>query len=94
MTLVNLGNLGRRVAVAFPNLPQILARHTIQPINAFAMVPRGNQQFVKRSPIVSPIQVETDALAEQLRGQGIEVVYAPARSRRCRRPNGSPRRWE
>ena len=64
MALANLGDLGGRVAVARADFAQVFARHAIQPIDRFGVIARGGQQFVKRRPVVSPVEVEADALAQ------------------------------
>src|ERR1700678_4812875 len=64
MALANLGNLCVDVAVARSDLAQILPRHAIEAVNTFPMIASGYQQFIKRRPIVAPIQIETDALPQ------------------------------
>ena len=64
MALPDFGKLDGSVAIAGADLPQILARHAVQPIERFAMIPRGDQQFVEGSPVVSPVEIEADALAK------------------------------
>src|ERR1700749_53232 len=58
------GDLVGSVAVASPDLAQVFARHAIEPINGGGAIARGGQQFIKRIPVVSPVEVKTDALAE------------------------------
>src|ERR1700687_110224 len=43
---------------------QILASHAMEPVDGGAVVARGGEQFVKWSPFVSPVEFETDALAQ------------------------------
>jgi len=52
------------VAVAGADLAQVFARHAVETVNGIAMIARRDQQIVKRSPVVSPIEIETDALPE------------------------------
>ncbi len=64
MALANLANLGGGVAVAGPDLAQIFARHAVETVKRLGMIAGGDQQFVERRPVVSPIEVESDPLAE------------------------------
>src|SRR5215831_15419229 len=64
MTLANFCNLQRRMAVARPDLAQILAWHAIQSIECFSVISSADQQLVKRIPVVSPIQAEANALPQ------------------------------
>src|SRR3954454_17918774 len=64
MLLTNFSDLMRGMAVARANLPQILARHAIQSIDAFRVFPRGHQQFIKRLPVITPIKIETYPFAK------------------------------
>ena len=64
MALANLGNLGRGMTIAGADFAQIFARHAIETVDGLAMVARGDQQFVKRSPVVSPVEIEADALPQ------------------------------
>src|ERR1700678_2099972 len=64
MAFAHLGNLRRGMAVARSDLSQVLARHAIQPIDSFAVIPRRNQQLVKWSPVIAPIQIKSDALTQ------------------------------
>ena len=64
MALADFGDLGGGMAVAGADLAQIFARHAVQAVDRFGMIARGDQQFVKWGPVVSPIEVEADALAE------------------------------
>src|SRR5271163_665011 len=64
MAPAQLGNLVGGVAIASSDFAQIFARHAIQAINRCAMITRGGEQFVKWCPVVSPVQFETDALAQ------------------------------
>jgi len=64
MKLANLANLGSSMAIAGSDLPQVVARHAIQPVNSLTMIAGRAQQFVERRPIVSPVQIEANALAQ------------------------------
>ncbi len=64
MALADFGNLGGGVTVAGADLAQIFARHAVETIDGFRVIARGDQQFVKWGPVVSPVEVEADALAE------------------------------
>src|SRR2546423_11191355 len=64
MMLPNFGDFGGSVPVASPNLSQIFSRHAVQAIKRVGVVACGDKQLVKRIPVVSPVQVETDALAK------------------------------
>ena len=64
MALADFGKLRGGVTVARANLAQIFAGHAIEAINGLTVVAGGDQQFVERLPIVSPIEIEADALAE------------------------------
>ena len=64
MALADLGDLGRSVTVAGADLAQVFAGHAIETVDAFAVVAGRYQQFVERSPVVSPVEIEADALAQ------------------------------
>jgi hypothetical protein len=64
MALADFGDLGRSVTVAGADLAQVFARHAVQAVDGFGVIARGDEQFVKRSPVVAPVEVEADALAE------------------------------
>src|SRR5438270_9555268 len=64
MALPNLSQLQRGVAIACSNFPQILARHAIEAVESFGVIARAQQEFIERSPVVAPIEVETNALPE------------------------------
>src|ERR1022692_5169363 len=64
MKLADLGNLGGSVAIAGADLAQVFAGHAIEAIDGLAVVAGSNQQFVERSPVVSPVEIEADALAK------------------------------
>ena len=64
MAAANLGNFCGGMAVARPDFAQVFAGHAIEAIERDGMFARGTEEFVKRSPIVSPIKVEADALAK------------------------------
>src|SRR5580700_2373588 len=64
MALTNLCNLVRPMLVSSPDFAQILPRLTIETINCVCVLAGGYQQFVKRRPLVTPVEIETDTLAE------------------------------
>src|SRR5271168_585700 len=64
MAAADIGNLVGGVTVARSDFAQIFARHAIESVDGCAMVARGGKQFVEWSPIVSPIKLETYALAK------------------------------
>src|ERR1700688_3151171 len=64
MPSANFCDLGRGVAIPFSNFSQILPRHAIQPINGLAVIARRYQQFVERTPVITPVDVEADALPQ------------------------------
>ncbi len=72
MALPDLGQLVSGVAIARPDLAQIFAGHAVQPVDRVGMLARGHQQFVKRRPVVSPVEIEADALLQFFR-----VDFAP-----------------
>src|ERR1700675_609322 len=59
-----LGNLFGGVAVAGSDLAQVFARHAIKPVDGGVAIAGGGEQFVKWSPFVSPVEFETNALAQ------------------------------
>src|SRR4029077_9808975 len=64
MAAAKFGNLVGGMAVAGSDLAQVFARHAIKPVDGGAVVAGGGEQFVKWSPFVSPVEFETDALAQ------------------------------
>src|SRR5512142_600149 len=54
------------VAVTRANFSQVVTRNAVERIDGGAMSAPALQQLVKRLPVVSPIQVEPDPLAEFL----------------------------
>src|SRR5258708_2018032 len=64
MTLAELGYLVGGVAVARPGLAQVFAGPATQPVAGCPLVAGGGKQLVKWSPIVAPVEVEPDALAQ------------------------------
>ena len=64
MALADLGDLCRSVTVARTDLAQVFTGHAIEAVDAFAVVACGHQQFVEWSPVISPIEIEADALAQ------------------------------
>src|SRR5438445_1522550 len=64
MLLANLRNFASRVSVTGANLAQVFARHAIQTINGLRVIAGGGQQLVEWSPVIAPVEVEADSLAE------------------------------
>src|ERR1700689_5409702 len=64
MALTDLTNLGGSVTVAGANLAQVFTRHAIEAVNRFSVVAGRYQQFVEGSPVIAPVEIEADALAE------------------------------
>ena len=64
MPLANFGDLRRGMTITRSNLPQVFPRHAIKAIDSFAMIASRDQQFVERRPVVSPIQIKTNALPQ------------------------------
>src|ERR1700733_8011421 len=64
MAISYLRNLVGRMAIASANLPQVLARHAVKPVNPGALLARGRKNVKEGSPVVSPIQVEANTLAK------------------------------
>src|SRR5229473_7394758 len=64
MAASQIGNLVGGVPVTSSDFAQIFARHAIEPVDGGAVVAGGGEQFVERSPFVSPVEFETDALAQ------------------------------
>src|SRR2546425_468422 len=64
MPLANLSDLGGSVPVTGTNLAQVFARHAVQTVNRLRVVAGRNQHFVERSPVVAPVDIEADALAQ------------------------------
>src|ERR1039458_5152478 len=64
MAAAEFGDPVGSVAIAGPDFAQIFARHAIQAIDGCAVVAGGGEQFVKWRPVVSPVEFETDALAQ------------------------------
>src|SRR5579863_2140750 len=60
----NLRDLVRGVAVASPDLAQVLSRHAIEAIDRLTMFASCHQQFIERCPGVTPVQIKTNALPE------------------------------
>src|SRR3981081_1801429 len=59
-----LGNLVGGMAIAGSDLAQVFARHAIKAVDGGAAFAGGGEQFVKWSPVVSPVEFEPDALAK------------------------------
>src|SRR5271165_1838767 len=64
MALADFGEFSGGVTVAGADFTQVFARHAVQSVDGFGLVARGDEQVVKRGPVVSPIEIEADALAE------------------------------
>src|SRR5580704_617103 len=64
MALTDLGNFIDGVAVAGADLAQIFSGHAIEAVNGVTVFAGGDEQFVEGAPFVSPVGVETDALAK------------------------------
>src|SRR5579859_7716573 len=64
MAFANFTNLCGCVPVARANFSQIFARHAIETVDRLSMIARRHKQFVKRSPIIAPIEIEANALAQ------------------------------
>src|ERR1700747_3441492 len=64
MPLPDLGDLQRGMAIAGTDLSQVLSRHAVQSIQRFGVVARADEQLVKWRPVVAPIQIEANALAQ------------------------------
>jgi len=52
------------VTVTRPDLTQIFAGHAVEAVDALAVIASGDQQLIKRSPIVSPVEIEANALPQ------------------------------
>src|SRR5437660_109001 len=64
MPAADFANLLSGVTVARPNLAQVLTRHAVESVESDRVVAGRGEQFVERSPVVSPIEVKADALAK------------------------------
>src|SRR5580692_7825592 len=64
VALANLGNLGRGVTVAGADLAQVFARHAIETIDRLGVIAGRDQKFVKRRPVVSPVEIKADSLTQ------------------------------
>src|SRR5208282_6106546 len=64
MAAAEFGDFVGGVPVSRSNFAQVLARHAIEAVSGGTIIAGGGEQFVKRSPVVSPVEFETDALAE------------------------------
>src|SRR5215472_13431615 len=64
MAFANLGNLDGGMPVAGANLAQVFTWHAVEAVKRFGVIARRDQKFVERSPVVSPVEVEADALAQ------------------------------
>src|SRR5258708_23827482 len=64
MAAAELGNLVGGVAITGSDLAQVFARHAIQPVDCGDTVTGGGEQFVKWSPVVSPVEFATNALPQ------------------------------
>src|ERR1035441_10590106 len=52
------------LAAAGADFAQVFARHAVESVDGLGVIARGDQQLVEWGPIVSPVEVEADALAE------------------------------
>src|ERR1700733_8706596 len=66
MALADLNDLGGSVTIAGTNPAQILARHAVEAVDCLGVIARGYEQFVKRAPVISPVEGEADALPKLL----------------------------
>src|SRR3984957_20032865 len=66
MALADLNDLGGSVTIAGADPAQIFARHAVESINRLGVIARGHQQFMKWTPVVSPVEIEADALPKLL----------------------------
>src|SRR5579862_5270806 len=64
MLLANFGNLVDGVAVAGTDFAQVLAWHAVESINRLSVLASGNEQFVKRLPVVSPVEMKANAFPQ------------------------------
>src|SRR5208337_2439146 len=64
MLAAEFGDLVGGVAVAGPYLAQIFAGHAIEPVDGCIAVAGGGEQFEKCRPVVSPVKIEANALAQ------------------------------
>jgi len=64
MLAAEFGNLVGGVAVPGSYLSQIFAGHAIEPVDGCAAVAGGGQQFEECRPVVSPVEIETNALTQ------------------------------
>jgi hypothetical protein len=64
MRATELGNFISGVAIASSDFAQVFARHAIESIGGCSTITCSGEQFVKWKPIISPVDVEADALAK------------------------------
>src|SRR5471032_349109 len=64
MQAAEFGDFVGGVAVAGSNFSQVFARHAIEAVDGSSVVASSRHEFVKRSPFVSPVEVEAHALAQ------------------------------
>src|SRR5271155_4277979 len=64
MPLMNLSNLVGRMPVSRSDLAQVFPRHAIQTIDGVRVFAGGHQRFIKGGPLIAPVEVETNALAQ------------------------------
>ncbi len=62
--LPDLGEFGGGVAIARTDAAHVVAWHAIEAVDAGSVTPRRLQQLAPRRPIVAPIEIEADALAQ------------------------------
>ena len=102
VTLSYFRNLAGGVAVARGDAAHICARHAIQPVNRSRMSASTVQQLAIGLPIVAPVQVETNALAQLVIGDAaghpfVECLLVTRKYRLQRdhyRPAGARDRFE
>src|ERR1700678_2744377 len=64
MTLANLCDLGRGVTIAGSDFAQTFPGHAVEAVNGLAVIAGRDQQFMEGRPIIAPIEIETNALAQ------------------------------
>src|ERR1700721_3290717 len=64
MAQADFSNLGGSVTIASPDFSKVLTRHTVEAVNRLAVIAGGDQQIVKRRPIISPVEIKADALTK------------------------------
>ncbi len=64
MALPDFGQLVDGVTIARADLAQIFPRHAVQAVDGVGVLARRHQQFVERRPVVAPVEIEANALAQ------------------------------